>query len=379
MMKRFLKITGIVIGSILLILIGVVIYGYYKIKSFKDTHDLQAHVDSMCNKYIDKGKTPGLWVGIVQGNNVYMQGYGFADNERRIKPDSSTIFEIGSITKVFTAEMAQLLAEQGQLNWSDDIRQYLPAEVKLPVQDSTTLQHLASHTSGFPRLPEMWFAKLDSNPCNPYSSLTVQDLYNYLNNSKDKKQASPKAYDYSNLGAGLLGHILEWKTGKTYEALLQEFICRPLGMTHTSVITTDTTVFAAPYDERGKRTCHWDFPVIYGCGAIKSTGADMVRFLAANMNNPAPLGKSFAKTQQQVAKIPGGGIGYGWHIDKMNGAFFGVDKIIWHNGGTGGFRTYMGFDPATNRGIVVLSNQANDALDELAIKLLIKTVKISLK
>jgi CubicO group peptidase (beta-lactamase class C family) len=367
-MKRFLKIFCIVIGIIVVAIALFVAYAYYKIKNIKDTHDLQARVDKICTKYVSQGKAAGLFVGIVQGDTVYMQCYGVIDKDSKIKPDSSTVFEIGSLTKVFTAEITQLLVDQKMLSWDDNIAKYLPQNVRLPANDNTTLMNLVSHTSGFPRVPEVWFKKLELDTCNPYSKLALGDLYDYLNIYTDKKAPSLKSYEYSNLGAGLLGHILEWRTGKTYETLIQEYVCAPLQMTHTSTTIVDSTKFATGYDEKGNKTCHWTFPILTGCGAIRSTGEDMLKFLKANMGNNSTVSRSFLKTQTEVAAIPGGAVGYGWHIDKMNGILFGIPEIVWHNGGTGGFRTYMAFVPGTHRGIIVMANQTNDEFDELAIE-----------
>ncbi len=378
-MKKVLKIVGIVIAVILLIALILGGYGYYKLRNLKDTHDLQARVDKMCNKFVSKPNAAGLFVGIIQGDAMYVQGYGVMDKQTNAKPDSTTIFEIGSLTKVFTAEIAQRLVDNKELNWEDNFSEYLPATVKLPADDNTKLFHLASHTSGFPRLPEVWFDKLEIDTCDPYSSLDTNDLISYLNSYTDKKAPSLDRYDYSNLGTGILGHILEWRSGKSYEELLQQHICKPLGMINTSLTATDSTRFAAGYDALGNKTCHWTIPVLGAAGAIKSTGADMLKFLRANMGDSSELGTSMLKTQTELAGITGGGIAYGWHIDKVSGAVFGMEDIVWHNGATGGFRSYMGFERGSKKGIVVLSNQASENTDRLAIQLLIQTLTISLK
>lgn len=378
-MRRFFKITGIIVGIFLLICAVVSGYCYYKIKTRKDTHDLQARIDKTCKEYVQKGKSAGLFVGIVQGDKVYMQGYGTTDKTNKRLPDSTTLFEIGSITKVFTTEIAQLLTGQHQLDWNDSIGKLIPGGTAMAVNDGTTLRHLAAHTAGFPRLPKVWFSKLERNSCDPYSSLTIQDLRSYLHDCTEKQKPSADNGNYSNLGMGLLGHIMEWKTNKSYEHLLQEYICRPLQMHVTSTTVTDTANFATGYDEQGNKTCHWSLPVLAGCGAIKSNGADMLRFLKANMRNSTALSASFIKTQQEIAGIPGGAIAYGWHIDKVSGLVLGIDKIVWHNGGTGGFRSYIGFVPGSNMGIVVFANQVNDNFDDLAITLLFKVMTTTMQ
>lgn len=150
-------------------------------------------------------------------------------------------------------------------------------------------------------------------------------------------------------------------------------------MNHTTTGAVNDTLFATPYDEKGTRTCHWTLPIIPGAGAIRSDMTDMLKFLQANIDNSSPLNSSFIKTHKQQVKIPTGAIGYGWHIDKVGGIFFGIPEIVWHNGGTGGFRTYMAFVPGSNRGVVVWANQANDELDGLAIEIMIKSKLVSLK
>jgi serine-type D-Ala-D-Ala carboxypeptidase/endopeptidase len=375
-MKRALKITGIVLLSIIVVILALAGYGWYKLRHVKDTHDLAAQVNQACKAHIAKGRAAGLFVGIIQGDTVFAMGYGVADKITGTHPDSNTVFEIGSITKVFTSLMTEKLAEQGIVNWQDNIIQHMPAGIKLYVNDTTTLEHLATHTSGFPRLPERWFPILERDTCDPYSPLTMQDLISYLDSCTDKKRPSKANYDYSNMGAGLLGHILEWKTGKTYQALLQELICRPLNMHRTSILMADSGVIAMGYDAAGKKTCHWRFPVLYGCGAIKSTGADMLRFLAAQIN--APAGSAIERAQKPVVTMPGGSVGHGWHIDAFSSTITGLPPIVWHNGATGGFHSYIGFMPGTGRGIVVLANQADEGLDALGVSLLTRVGRISL-
>ena len=341
-MKRVLKITGIVILVIIALFAGLVGIAWYRAHHIKDTHDLAKQMEKFGNGHVKKGYTAGLFVGIIQGDTVFAMGYGVADKVTGIKPNSNTVFEIGSITKVFTSLMTEKLAEQGILHWQDNIAQYMPEGVKLYINDTTTLENLSTHTSGFPRLPERWFPILERDTCDPYSPLTMQDLMSYLDSCTDKKRPSKDNYEYSNLGAGLLGHILVWKTGKPYQALLQELICQPLNMHRTSILMADSGVIAMGYDEHGKKTCHWRIPVLYGAGAIKSTGADMLRFLAANIN--ATEGSIYKKAQQQVVEIPGGGVGHGWHIDRLGGMIAGIEEIIWHNGGTGGYRTLLAIE-----------------------------------
>ncbi len=377
-MKKIFKILGIILLIIIVGIGAMAGFVYYKLKSVKDTHDLEARTEKLCDKFMADKNAPGLCVAIMKGDTLVIKSYGYANKDLKTAVDSNTIFEIGSITKVFTSEMTELLAEKGVLNWNDNILQYLPADAKLPVDDHTTLTNLATHTAGFLSVPDTLYNVI-KNECDPYSDLNEQMIKAYLRNNKDKKQPDTGNYLYSNFGAGLLGHILVYKTGMSYDSLLQQLIAGPLGMQHTSLTVRDTTKFATGYDDKGKKTCHWNFPVLYGCGAIRSDMADMVKFLRANLDPANSLNASFKKTQRKVTKIPTGGIAYGWHIDKANGALFGIDNIVWHNGGTGGFRTYMAMVPEKRAGVIVFANQSTEEVDALGVKLIIKAATTSFK
>lgn len=376
---KALKIVGLTLLTLVALLIAVLGYTWYRLSHQKDTHNLQELVDKACNDYLTEGNSPGLCVGIVKGGKLYIKGYGKSDNNIGGPPTAETIFEIGSITKVFTASIAQLLVDQEEIEWTDDIRKFLPEQMSIPDSESITLHHLATHTSGFPRLPDTWLSEnVMTNDCDPYSTLTAQHLHNYLATSNDRIPPSKASYNYSNIGMGLLGHVLEWKTGRSYEDLLQQMICQPLHLTSTSLEVIDTSLFATGHDESGNQTCHWHFPIIPGAGAIRSNMSDMIRFLQANMNGSHPLSSSFKKLHQKKEKATGGAIGHGWHIDDLSPRIFGEKEIIWHNGGTGGFSSYIGFIPG-KAGVVLLANQYNPKLDALAMKLLGRAAKVSLK
>ncbi len=378
-MLRILKVAGIVVAVIIVLLLVVTGIVYYKMRHIKDSHDLQERVTKLCLKHIEKTGTPGLFVGIIQGDKMYMRGFGYADLASGRLTDTNTIFEIGSISKVFTSIMTQQMADARQLKWDDLLSAHLPEGYSIAVDGGTTLRHLASHTSGFPRLPALWFPQIERNECDPYSTLSPDDLKYYLAHDTDKKAPTATGYDYSNLGAGLLGHVLEWRSGIPYDTLLQQYICHPLAMKNTSLLCTDTALMATAYDAEGKATCHWHMPILFGAGAIRSSGADMMRFLKAVMDTTSTVGQATQKLSKTVADIPGGAVGCGWHIDDVNGAVFNTGPIIWHNGNTGGFSSYIGFYPGKGKGVVLLSNRSESNLDRLAISMLLRLNSISLE
>jgi serine-type D-Ala-D-Ala carboxypeptidase/endopeptidase len=383
-MRKALKITAWIIGIIVTIIIGFFLFILYRancIKNIKDTNDLEVKINERCDSFLRKHHSAGLAVGIIKNGRVYMQGFGFADLESKRLVDSSTIFEIGSISKVFTAEIAEILSQRKVINWNDNILNYFPQNVKPKIDDHTTMLNLVTHTSGYPRLPETWFPILDKDTCNPYKSLKIEDLFSYLIDPKEKIKPDNNNCEYSNLGNGILGHIMEWKTGKSYEDLLQTEICNKLKLNNTSIKMIDMSMLATGYDMEGKKTCHWDFPILYSAGAIKSNTIDMVKFMQANLNQ-SELNSIFLATQKaQYSKgIMQGKIAKGWQIDNFIGPISDLGNIVWHNGGTGGFSTYIGMLPEYNCGVIVMSNQSFEGeIDLLGFKLLTLTKCISFK
>lgn len=270
--------------------------------------------------------------------------------------DANTVFEIGSITKAFTGSLLAEMASRGEVKLDDPISKYLPKSVTVPSRNKKqiTLLDLATQSSGLPRIPgNLRPANMD----NPYAEYSVAQLYEYLSSYKLTRDPGEK-YEYSNLGVGLLGHVLALAAGKSYEALLKERILDPLGMSDTRVELTPPLKerMAQGFDAEGTPTRSWDLPTLAGAGALKSTANDMLKFLAANLDSTsAPLGRVLAqaKLPRHDADRPGNSIGLGWHIVDVMGT-----TATWHNGGTGGFRTFIGMDDIRHRGVIVLTNSA---------------------
>ena len=268
--------------------------------------------------------------------------------------DRNTVFEIGSITKVFTSTLLSEMIQRGDVKLDDPISKYLPKKVRVPTHKGRdiTLADLATQTSGLPRLPTNL---RPANVANPYSDYSVENLYDFLGSYTLTRDIGSQ-YEYSNLGVGLLGHVLSLAGGKSYETLLEERVLRPLGMTDTKVTLAPSmeTRMAQGFNAAGDPMSRWDFIALGGAGALRSTASDMAKFLMATLDSAAsPLGAVLERTQasRHAADRPANSIGLGWHIVDVFGS-----RITWHNGGTGGYRAFIGFDDARNRGVVVLSN-----------------------
>lgn len=351
----------------LIIQIRISLFVLLSFLSIRGFADKRSDIDSIVNAYITSTNNAGLIVGIVKGGRTEVYSYGSVSKTKLQKPDTNTVFEIGSITKVYTAILLSSLIHDSILNLHDPVQKYLPDSVKVPKYNNKeiTLYHLATHTSGLPRLPEnLWETVTDSG--NPYKDYTVKHMYDFLSGYKPLKEPG-KEYEYSNLGMGLLGNILSVKAGMKYEDMVISKICDEFEMNDTRISLSSNQLnrLAQGHDEKGNPVSNWDLPCMAGAGALRSTVNDMLKFLNANLNtsqdgNGGML--EFTHTFRAKTNRDDVNVGLAWHIFHVD-----EDTIVWHNGGTGGYRSFMGFIKETKTGVVVLSNSAN-SVDQIGIK-----------
>ena len=301
------------------------------------------------------------WVD-ASGTRIITEGKGPAN-----KPlNGDSVFEIGSASKVFTSVALADMVKKGEVKLEDPVAKYLPASVRMPSHGGReiTLADLATHTSGLPRMPNNMKPK---DPYNPYADYTVQQMYAFLSSYELTRDIGAE-FDYSNLGAGLLGHALALKAGTDYETLIRQRICTPLHMADTGIrLSADQRARLVPgHDATGKPAKNWDIPTFAGAGALRSTANDMLKFVAAN----AGLAKSDLASAMELShadRHEAGssvlGIGLGWHILHRTGG-----PIVWHNGQTGGYHSYVAFDKAAQRGVVVLANIASGQIDSIGME-----------
>jgi len=315
----------------------------------------------------------GIVVGVIEPSGRRIVAHGSMGEGRAV--DGDTVFEIGSTTKVFTALLLADMARRGEVALSDPVAKYLPPAVKMPGRGerAVTLEDLARHRSGLPRLP----SNLDAakNPLNPYADYTVAQLYEFLSGYALPREIGAE-FEYSNLGVGLLGHALSLAAGKDYEALVRERILDPLGM-KSSAITLSPELksrLAPGHNDRFQPTPNWDLPALAGAGALRSTANDMLSFLAAHLGYAdsalAPaIGTALGK---RTPSNLGMEIGLGWLMQPRAGS-----EIVWHNGGTGGYRAFAGFDPKAKTGVVVLASVSTPAgVDDIGFHLLDPSSKL---
>jgi CubicO group peptidase (beta-lactamase class C family) len=317
----------------------------------QDTAEIRA---ALVNRVEEARRAAGIVVGTLgpQGRSIVASGK--VSLEGGAAPDENTVFEIGSVTKLFTSLVLADMIERGEVKPGDPVGKYLPDTVKMPRFETReiTLLDISMQLSGLPRMPSN-FAPAD--PANPYADYDEQKLFEFLSGYLLERPPGEK-YEYSNLAVGLLGHALARRAGKPYEELVRERVLAPLGMTSTSIqLSPDQRRRFAPGYNRGLDPVkNWDMGVLAGAGALHSTTADMLKFLAAAMGAvKTPLAPAFQR-MLTVRKGTGGQgveIAMGWHIFKRYGS-----EIVWHNGGTAGYHSFAGYDPEKKTAVVVLAN-----------------------
>jgi D-alanyl-D-alanine-carboxypeptidase/D-alanyl-D-alanine-endopeptidase len=316
---------------------------------------------------VDAGLYRSIVVGVVDPDGARRAvAYGVRD-AGGTPVDAQTVYEIGSVTKAFTGILLAEMAERGEVGLEDPLQAHLPEGVRVGVAGERPIRlvDLATHLSGLPRLPG------NLNPPdlrNPYAAYTEDDLWAFLA-AHSPARAPGARYEYSNLGVGLLGHVLARRAGSSYFALLQERVLDPLGITRTAGRFTAAMAgnIATGHDAQGTAVPYWDGDVLAGAGFLRASTDDMLRFLAANLFPPdGPLGRAIRRSH--IARAPAGAptmhVGLGWHI-----ATRGERSFVWHNGGTGGFRSFLGFDAAAGWGVVVLTNTSR-SVDAIGLHLL---------
>lgn len=313
---------------------------------------------------VDSGRSRGIAVGIFENGKRRFVSYGSA-GPGRAPLDEHTIFEIGSISKTFTGLLLAEAVTRGEVTLDEPVAQLLQKGTKVPSRDGRqmTLLDLSTHRSGLPRLPGNFSP---ANPDDPYADYDAKKLYDFLA-SYQLPRAPGDSAEYSNLAVGLLGFALTLHAGApSWGALVESRITGPLGMRETFVDVPATlrSRVSAGHDARMDSVPAWHIDALAGAGALRSTASDMLTYLAAELNESrGPLAKAIALSQEPRAAIGRDSIALGWIVHRV-----GDRGIWWHNGGTGGFRSFVAFDPTRRVAVVVLSN-ASVEVDDIGMHL----------
>jgi serine-type D-Ala-D-Ala carboxypeptidase/endopeptidase len=312
----------------------------------------------------DRKKT-AMVVGLVDARGCRIFGAGSLDDGTDRAVDGDTVFEIGSITKTFTDLLLEDCVERGEMNLNDRVAKYVPASVKMPSRNGKeiTLLELATHTSGLP----LDIKNVASpNPHNPFD-YTPEQLYAFLSDCPLDSDPGTR-FEYSNLGMGLLGHVLTLVEKTNYESLVIDRICRPLQMNDTCATLSPELKarLAIGHDASGKRASNYDFQngAMSGCGALRSTANDLLKYVSAQAGltqcSLTPLMEKTHVIQYMNAQDLADGTKFGneampW-FDSGQSEQTGMN-LLGHAGGTAGYSAFIGFDPQLHRGVVVLYSE----------------------
>ncbi|MHB1312949.1 MAG: serine hydrolase [Gemmatimonadaceae bacterium] len=329
---------------------------------------------SIIRERVDAGRFAGIAVGLVtRDGRRHVITYG---PRAGVQPfDGNTVFEIGSITKTFTAALLADMVRKGEVSLDDPVVKYLPTGTVIPSRDGRqiTLLDLATQSSGLPRMPSNFAPK---DPQNPYADYTPAQMYQFLGGYTLPRGVGEK-YEYSNLGVGLLGQALARRAGTDYETLVTRRVLKPLGMKDTR-ITLNASMqkrLAPGHSDNGAVAKNWDLPTFAGAGALRSTVNDMLIYIHANADSASrPLGATMATTHFQRRPGPSPQIMLGLIWNRLKGP--NGNTLVWHNGGTGGYRTFTGYSEATGLGVVVLCN-TNQGVDDIGLHLLDATFPLA--
>lgn len=284
------------------------------------------------------------------------------------------MFEIGSISKVFTGLLLAQAVERGELSLSDTLGKLLGDQHKLPAPvAAVTLGQLITHTSCLPRLPGDFFnAGIDEG--NPYAAYDRERMWRALTAVKLESPAPCEAV-YSNYGVALVGELLSARYNKPWETLVRERITGPLGMNDTMAVLGARAARLVPSYAGEKDAKPWDMPAFVGAGGLRSTAPDMLKFSAAILAGKAgPLGAPAERMLQPLAKYAGHEIGY---AIMLRGAKEG--RIYSHSGGTGGFRSYWMIDPTTRESLIAMASNDKSPVWGLERQLNMEKFKVETK
>jgi CubicO group peptidase (beta-lactamase class C family) len=322
---------------------------------------------ALLRSHVDEGRAKSIVVGLLEPDGRRrVISYGSAGEGARPLANGS-VFEIGSINKTFTGAILADMVRKGEVAFDDPVAKYLPADVRVPSRGGKqiTLLDLATHTSGLPRLPTGY---TPPDLANPYAAFQEKHLYEFLSRYELERDIGGAEPAYSNLGYGLLGHALARAAkAKSFHALVEQRILRPLGMKNTAY---GRPARLAPWmtkghNAKGAVVPYWDLDVMAGAGGLNSTVGDMLTYLDANVGRargPLELAMRDAQKIYRPASVKGSGLGLAWTPRERQGQTF-----LSHSGGTAGYLSYIAFNMPSGAGFVLLTNSGGfDKISDVA-------------
>jgi len=336
-----------------------------------DGTELCAQVDALAQPLIDEGLTPGIVVGVLSADGrKQVFGYGVSDSIDGAKPDGTTLFAVGSLSKGFVGNIAAMLVQDGMLSWDDDLEHLLPSGTPLSEgARSITLLQLATHTAGLPRQPMTprtlsYFIEYLFTGNSFYRHFDRAYLLDYLADFSKPRRVTPQ---YSNIGYGLLSHVLELRSGKTIDALVAERLLRPLRLRNTSYQPQQLAGYRdrarghagdqPKFIRRGRPVPDWQFSdILHGTAALYSNADDLLDYAAAHLSDSGDASRDAAFRDSLQVRIdrPKEAPAIAWIVDDLHG-----QKITYQVGLVAGYSSYLGLDTHNKTAVVVLQNSFN--------------------
>lgn len=335
--------------------------------SLSDEISNQKYVDVLESKLSNLPEGAQVAITLVKGDKTEYIGVIRENGKLKAKNNTDDIFEIGSITKVFTSISLSSMIASNEVSLSETLQQQFDFPVL--AGGDVTFKQMANHTSGIPRMPSNVNEIVGFNPEDLYAVYTYENLKSYLQNHVILNNPSGTVYEYSNIATGILGYSLARKRNTTYEELLQNLIFTPLGMSSSTTLLSnvDTSRLIEPRDINGNIKTHWNFAeTVTAAGSIKSSVRDMEKFIRKNFEDDViynlPQQKTFEREQDHH-------VGLGWGIADHEGF-----SLLQHDGGTGGFSSILFIDKSNEIGVLVLSNveEYHEAIVPMATNFLIE-------
>jgi CubicO group peptidase (beta-lactamase class C family) len=316
-------------------------------------------VKTSVRQRVDYGYCPGIVVGLMNTNGASYFSYGSIDLDGGSAVNENTLFEIGSITKIFTTTLLADMAERGELELTNAIQSYLPEGIEAPTWfgGEISLTHLATHTSGLPSAPSNLLVAEGSNP---FAGYTEQQMYEFLDTYTLTR--APGTYEYSNYGMGLLGQLLARQAGTDYPTLVVTRIADELGLADTRIELTSAQQTRLAKGYSGVVPIPpFEMTALEAAGDLRSTAKDLLTFLAANrgwLTTRLQPAMTEAQRSRYSTGTPGLSVGLGWHLYTVSSG-----TAVWHNGATIGQRAFAGFMRNGRTLAVALANSDFDVTD----------------
>jgi len=326
----------------------------FHISVWSQEDDLRIEIDKIIryDTELDFSKTPGFVVSVVDNDNVFHYSFGTKVRKEKVQFTPQDIFELGSVTKVFTSELIKILIKDGLITENDEVNKYLPEPFRNPRLDTLTISDLVNHKSGFPKRPA-FFGKKEKDIRNPYANYKVEDLLKYYRDYIPDEME----FEYSHTNFALLELIIQHITNKSLEDVLQEKIFKPLQLENTFLDFPEKkeNLICPGYDRSQKVTPPWTFASFKASEGIKSTPEDLVKFVQTYLDDKNQAHQHQSSSESFNKQL---GIIMGWHAIHM-----GNFDILTHTGKTSGHNAFVGMVRETKTAIIILANSSIGAED----------------